>query len=487
MASDFKAIPLIDISPLVEKIDDPNMANDKDLLQVVRLLDDACREAGFFYVKGHGIAESLMKEVRDVTHKFFQLPYEEKLKIKMTPQNGYRGYQRLGENITNGKPDMQEAIDLIAEKKKRHSIMRLLNLVNMEILPNQWKELICDLSRKIMQGIALALGGPVDAFEGRTAGDPFWVCRLIGYPVSTDILEEHRTDTGCGAHTDYGLLTLVNQDDDICALEVKNQSGEWIYAKPIPGTFVCNIGDMLKVWSNGIYQPTLHRVVNNSPRYRVSVAFFYESNFDAAIEPVEFCRERTGGVAKYEKEEATNMAREKVRHAKELGDQVQRHYRRHKETWALVARHLNESGGGWDETNKMLSLSQSTLDSLSINDRGILSKPIQFFDKLQELFSGSSADGAFMEDPSSVADFDDEADELDNFNDMSTYAETKYPQGEDSDKLEADSDDCKETTSQAPIKTVTQILGVSGLEYRCLRASVALLVPQENARELNKC
>jgi isopenicillin N synthase-like dioxygenase len=88
------------------------MANDKDLLQVVRLLDDACREAGFFYVKGHGIAESLMKEVRDVTHKFFQLPYEEKLKIKMTPQNGYRGYQRLGENITNGKPDMQEAIDV---------------------------------------------------------------------------------------------------------------------------------------------------------------------------------------------------------------------------------------------------------------------------------------------------------------------------------------------------------------------------------------
>uniref|UniRef100_A0A0E0QJY0 Myb/SANT-like domain-containing protein n=1 Tax=Oryza rufipogon TaxID=4529 RepID=A0A0E0QJY0_ORYRU len=46
-------------------------------------------------------------------------------------------------------------------------------------------------------------------------------------------------------------------------------------------------------------------------------------------------------------------------------DQVQRHYRRHKETWALVARHLNESSGGWDETNKMLSLSQSTLDSLS--------------------------------------------------------------------------------------------------------------------------
>lgn len=40
--------------------------------------------------KGHGIPDSLMKEVRNLTRKFFQLPYEEKLKIKMTPATGYR-------------------------------------------------------------------------------------------------------------------------------------------------------------------------------------------------------------------------------------------------------------------------------------------------------------------------------------------------------------------------------------------------------------
>jgi isopenicillin N synthase-like dioxygenase len=56
--------------------------------------------------------------------------------------------------------------------------------------------LISDLSRKIMRGIALALGAPFDAFEGGTAGDPFWVLRLIGYPVSADIPQEQRTDTG---------------------------------------------------------------------------------------------------------------------------------------------------------------------------------------------------------------------------------------------------------------------------------------------------
>jgi isopenicillin N synthase-like dioxygenase len=56
--------------------------------------------------------------------------------------------------------------------------------------------LVTDISRKIMRGIALALDAPIDVFEGDCAGDPFWVCRLIGYPVSADIPESERTDTG---------------------------------------------------------------------------------------------------------------------------------------------------------------------------------------------------------------------------------------------------------------------------------------------------
>ncbi|XP_073100599.1 homoarginine-6-hydroxylase 2-ODD-233-like isoform X1 [Elaeis guineensis] len=310
MASDFQTIPVIDIGPLVEKIDDPKMVNDPELREVIRMLDKACKDAGFFYVKDHGIADSLVKEVRDIAHKFFGLPYEDKLKIKMTPASGYRGYQRIGENVTKGKPDMHEAIDCYRdiEPGTYGTLGKPLEGSNLwPDYPSHFKELmeeyICllrDLSRKIMHGIALALGGPADAFEGPVAGDPFWVMRLIGYPVSSDIPETQRTDTGCGAHTDYGLLTLVNQDDDIHALEVRNRSGEWICAVPIPGTFVCNIGDMLKIWSNGLYESTLHRVVNNSPKYRVSVAFFYEPNFDTCIMPVDFCKQKTGGIAKYE-------------------------------------------------------------------------------------------------------------------------------------------------------------------------------------------
>ncbi|XWS41865.1 hypothetical protein CRYUN_Cryun17cG0119500 [Craigia yunnanensis] len=289
------------------------MAQDPGVCEVVKQLDEACREAGFFYVKGHDIPETLVKEVRNITHKFFDLPYEEKLKIKMTAAAGYRGYQRIGENITKGVPDMHEAIDCYKELKQgMYGVLGKPmegcnqwphNPANFKELMEEYISLCTELSRKIMRGIALALGGLPDEFEGERGGDAFWVMRLIGYPAASTANGKctPENDIGCGAHTDYGLLTLVNQDEDITALQVRNQSGEWISAPPIPGAFVCNIGDMLKILSNGLYESTLHRVINNSLTYRVCVAFFYEPNYDAAIEPLEDCVQRSGGTRKFEK------------------------------------------------------------------------------------------------------------------------------------------------------------------------------------------
>ncbi|KAH1202588.1 putative 2-oxoglutarate-dependent dioxygenase [Glycine max] len=338
MATDFSSIPIIDISPLLAKADDPKMAEDPGVLEVVKQLDKACTEAGFFYVKGHGFPETLLKEVRDVTRRFFELSYEEKAKIKMTPAAGFRGYQRLGENITKGVPDMHEAIDCYREVTKDMygdlgKVMEGSNQWYMEIgffcllfpvfvhthpsysiylkglakghkiLQHSkflWRSISlfrADLARKIMRGIALALGGSPNEFEGQRAGDPFWVMRLIGYPGVSSVngTNVHKNDIGCGAHTDYGLLTLLNQDDDVNALQVRNLSGEWITAPPVPGTFVCNIGDMLKIYSNGLYESTLHRVINNNSKYRVSVVYFYETNFDTAVEPLDTHKTRANG------------------------------------------------------------------------------------------------------------------------------------------------------------------------------------------------
>ncbi|MCD7455004.1 hypothetical protein HAX54_026732 [Datura stramonium] len=300
-----------------------NIGQDEGVAQVVRQLDQACREAGFFYVKGHGVPVSLMKEIKSITREYFHQPYEEKIKIKLSASTGYRGYQRIGENITKGIPDIHEAIDVSSPLPKvfelvfdwrwikpldamdgirkatsnlyganllhRRTVDARKNMPVAVILKfqavNGWYIDCTDLSRKIMRGISLALGGPANEMEGEIGGDPFWVLRIIGYPAAS-ISNGHdkaENDVGCTLSpliinhdklvSCLGLLTLVNQDDDIVALQIL---------------------------SNGIYESTLHRVINNSPKYRVSVAYFYEPNFDAAIEPLDVCLRKTGGTKNFE-------------------------------------------------------------------------------------------------------------------------------------------------------------------------------------------
>lgn len=89
----------------------------------------------------------------------------------------------------------------------------------------------------------------------------------------------------CIHHKESFISVLCLQANML--LQVKNAAGSWISADPIPDTLVCNIGDMLRVWSNGLYEPTAHRVINaDLTASRVSVPFFYEPSFEAVIKPL---------------------------------------------------------------------------------------------------------------------------------------------------------------------------------------------------------
>jgi isopenicillin N synthase-like dioxygenase len=68
-------------------------------------------------------------------------------------------------------------------------------------------------------------------------------------------------------------------------LEVKI-GNSWIEARPIEGTFVCNIGDMLDKLTLGRYRSTPHRVRNTSGRERLSFPFFFDPNWNAEIRPL---------------------------------------------------------------------------------------------------------------------------------------------------------------------------------------------------------
>ena len=121
-------------------------------------------------------------------------------------------------------------------------------------------------------------------FVRGTTADPLILFRLFlypGRPVPTGVPAEH----GVGEHTDYGLITLLRQDD-VGGLQVRTSSG-WIDAQPLPGSFVCNVGDMLDRMTGGRYRSVPHRVcLNHSGRDRLSLPLFFDPSFDAHIVPV---------------------------------------------------------------------------------------------------------------------------------------------------------------------------------------------------------
>ena len=136
------------------------------------------------------------------------------------------------------------------------------------------------LGHRLMAGLALSLGLEESYFADRGTGEPLTLFRIFNYPPPAD-----PTLWGVGEHTDYGLLTILLQDD-AGGLEVKSRS-RWVPAPPVPGSFVCNIGDMLDRMTGGLFRSTPHRVRNPAPRDRLSFPFFFDPNFFARVRPIE--------------------------------------------------------------------------------------------------------------------------------------------------------------------------------------------------------
>eukprot|EP00742_Colponemidia_sp_Colp-10_P003205 GILJ01003414.1.p1 GENE.GILJ01003414.1~~GILJ01003414.1.p1 ORF type:complete len:352 (-),score=45.12 GILJ01003414.1:95-1150(-) len=308
----FTSLPFIDISPFLPE-NHTVPGNDEKKKAVAKQLDTACREVGFFYLTGHGVPEEATRKVLDVAREFFQQPREEKEKLSIRNQPGSgRGYQRLGENVTRYQKDWHEAVDLYRELPADHNVIRWLSEGSEEeqqrksgMRPlvtdrNQWpntpaefkplmEEYVQTCQRVggyVMRAMALGLGLEEGFFEDTYLNEGFWVMRVIGYPPLASSEGHDGVGRSCGEHTDYGCLTLVNQDQTPGALQVMNAAGEWVNANPIPGAFVVNIGDMITIWTNGLYKSTLHRVMNIATNYRVSIPFFYEPNYDSVITPL---------------------------------------------------------------------------------------------------------------------------------------------------------------------------------------------------------
>ena len=98
---------------------------------------------------------------------------------------------------------------------------------------------------------------------------------------------------------DYGCTTFLLTDGTKGALKVLAKDGKWIDADPIRGAYIINIGDMMELWTNGLWKSTLHKVIHTAGNYRVSVPVFFEPNYDAKIAPLDVCIKKSGGEKKF--------------------------------------------------------------------------------------------------------------------------------------------------------------------------------------------
>lgn len=282
--TDFSQIPIVDVSELV--------VGDEGRHEVGDRLGRACRESGFFYVVGHGVDEGLQGRLRELSREFFALPTEEKLRIRMSlGGRAWRGYFRVGDELTSGKPDQKEGIYFGAELPADDArVVAGKPLHGANLFPERpvgFREAVLEymaamtgLGHRLMGGLAMSLGLDEGYFDRRYTAEPLTLFRIFNYPPPAD-----PSLWGVGEHTDYGLLTILLQDD-AGGLEVKSRS-RWVAAPPVPGSFVCNIGDMLDRMTRGIYRSTPHRVRNPAPRDRLSFPFFFDPGFDTLVRPVE--------------------------------------------------------------------------------------------------------------------------------------------------------------------------------------------------------
>ncbi|CAJ1990495.1 thymine-7-hydroxylase [Leishmania donovani] len=281
-------LPVIDIAPLYND-------NKADLLRVAHAIDEACRTWGFFYITGHQIPKDRSEQLTKMANKFFALPQEEKLRINIEKTSNHRGYGTCAaEQLDPSKPgDWKETFDMGFHLPLDHpSVVAgkpLRGPNNHPTWIEGWTELMeqhySDMQRLallLLRALALALDIDEDFFVSKFH-EPLSVFRMIRYPA----LPEEKGRVVCGAHTDYGIVTLLYQDK-VGGLQVQNLQGEWMDAPSLEGSYVVNIGDMMAMWSNGRYKSTPHRVLNQGVE-RISMPFFCEPNPETTISCLPNC------------------------------------------------------------------------------------------------------------------------------------------------------------------------------------------------------
>lgn len=288
MSSDFTQVPIIDFGDFAAGSAARRQALGREVAA-------ACSQVGFLYLANHGVSAARMEKVFAEVKRFFDLPLAEKqaLAFRNSPtRRGYMGEQEENFARDRGEPgDLKEVVNMgIDYPADAPEVLAGRPFYGGNQWPRSvpgWRENMLDyldgmvdLGRHVMRAIALGLDLPEDRFD-RMLERSMSSLRILHYPAQA-ARPAIAGAPGCGAHTDYGCLTLLAQDD-VGGLQVQTRNNVWVEAPSIPGTFVINIGDLLAYWTDGRLRSTPHRVTTPTARSRYSVATFLQPHIDTEL------------------------------------------------------------------------------------------------------------------------------------------------------------------------------------------------------------
>lgn len=275
-------------------------------------VDDICRNTGFLAISGHRVSSDVIDGIWRVTRAFFDLPAEDKDRVR-APYAGYPyGYLGPGaEALAKSKnvdtpPDLKESFNggplaipngLTDEDALSFCYAETIWPDAPADFRSAWQAYYQEMERlaaRIMRVFAMALELPEDYFD-RYIDRPISALRALNYPQQTGAIAKPG-QLRAGAHTDYGSLTILLPEPGSAGLEIHSPGGEWIGVPPIDDAFVINIGDLMARWTNDRWVSTLHRVANPKSasgvsNRRQSLAFFHQPNWFAEITCLENCVE----------------------------------------------------------------------------------------------------------------------------------------------------------------------------------------------------
>ncbi|ETS85266.1 hypothetical protein PFICI_03291 [Pestalotiopsis fici W106-1] len=300
-------IPIIDFSGFYSS--DPAAKQ-----AVVEQCRKQCLYNGFFQIINHSVPLEQQQNALSSAKNFFNLPQEDKDKVSKNNNTWNRGYEMLRSQILEEgtQPELKEGFYIGADLPTTHPyfVHKKLNSG-----PNQWPQSLGDgldtfktstmsyynstlkLASDLLRVIALSLDLEESYFEQFMDG-AVATMRLLHYPSQPKDADEKLT-RGIGAHTDFGAITMLLQDE-VDGLQVWDQrNSTWIDVEPTKGALVVNLGNLMQRWTNEKFKSNVHRVINKSGKERYSIPVFVSGNPDYLVECIETCKS-SEAPAKYE-------------------------------------------------------------------------------------------------------------------------------------------------------------------------------------------